>query len=81
VDDYIKTLFAESAEAGHIVLFGDGSVRSEWRPEYSMWRAAHAEAEAAWQDWRRSRDVRDFIGYQAALDREDAAQRALAAHA
>jgi hypothetical protein len=46
-----------------------------------VWRAAAAEAQAAYDAWRMVRTAEAFAVYRAAADRADAAQAALARHA
>ena len=70
--------FAADADTEEIVMIGDLVLDAGREPLYYIWRAAHAEAERAWQHWRAIRDVRSYYAYQAALDREDAAQHAFA---
>ena len=44
------------------------------------WRAAHAEAHHAYEQWRRTPGSEAFVAYRAAQDRADAAQDALATY-
>jgi hypothetical protein len=52
-----------------------GYLASELRHK---WRAAAAEANAAYEDWRARRDAGSYAVYRACADRADAAQHALA---
>jgi hypothetical protein len=45
---------------------------------YDAWSDAHEEAEAAWRTWRFGGGREAYVAYRAAVDREDAAQDALA---
>jgi hypothetical protein len=69
---------AESADTEEIVMIGDLVLDAGREPVYYMWRAAHVDAQRAWASWRDTRDASAYLAYQAALDREDAAQHALA---
>jgi len=45
---------------------------------YDAWNDAHVEAESAWRTWRSDGGREAYVAYRAAVDREDAAQDALA---
>ena len=52
-----------------------------FKPVRDAWRDAHDEAEDAWRTWRCAGGTDAYLAYRAAVDREDAAQDALAAAA
>ncbi len=54
-------------------------VYSESDALLDRWRAASAQAAAAYADWRRLRDPASYAAYRASADRADAAQDELAA--
>jgi hypothetical protein len=76
MDDHdADAFFAQGRDTGEIVLT---ELPPTLDPAYGMWRSAHADAQDAWSCWRDTGDASAFLAYQAALDREDAAQDLLA---
>lgn len=71
-------LFGHAADTGEILLAGHLGIEPGRDPAYTVWRAAHVDAEDAWQLWRRTREASAYVAYRAALDREDVAQDWLA---
>lgn len=79
MDDHdAHPFFAQARDTGEIVFAGPPTSEPTGDPAYGMWRSAHADAEDAWSWWRDTGDTSAFLAYQAALDREDAAQNLLA---
>jgi hypothetical protein len=70
----------DGAEDLGLFVFPDADGRPGWTPDALLadWRAAAAEANAAYAEWRRRADRVSYTIYRACADRADAAQDALA---
>jgi hypothetical protein len=70
----LKTLLDQVHDTRELVLRRG----PDWNAEYGAWSDAHEEAEGAWRTWRSEGGRDAYLAYRAAVDREDAAQDALA---
>ena len=70
----LKTLLDQVHDTRELVL----RRAPAWNAEYGAWSDAHEEAEGAWRTWRSEGGRDAYLAYRAAVDREDAAQDALA---
>jgi hypothetical protein len=70
----LKTLLDQVHDTRELVLRREPA----WNALYGAWSDAHEEAEGAWRTWRSEGGRDAYCAYRAAVDREDAAQDALA---
>jgi len=77
----LEELLSGLEARGHLI-FPDSRVIARYRdPLMAAWASAAADAEAAYDRWRRSPSRGGYVAYRAAADRADAAQEALASAA
>jgi hypothetical protein len=78
----LRTILGGLDDRSEFVIAGGlGELEQTGDTLLADWRAAAADAEAAYTEWRRRRDRDSYATYVACADRADAAQDALAARA
>ena len=75
----LKSLLDEVPDTRELILRREASRGPAWNAIYDAWSDAHEEAEGAWRTWRSDGGRDAYLAYRAAVDREDAAQDAVAA--
>jgi hypothetical protein len=77
----LKLLLDEVPDTRELILRREAARGPAWSAVYDAWSDAHEDAEDAWRTWRCAGGPEAYLVYRAAVDREDAAQDALAAAA
>ena len=77
----LKILLDQVPDTRELILRREAALGPAWSAVYDAWSDAHEDAEGAWLTWRSDGGREAYLAYRAAVDREDAAQDALAAAA
>jgi len=77
--DQLEQLLSGLEARGHLVFRDPRFVARYPDPLMAAWAAAAADAQAAYDRWRRRPSHSGYVAYRSAADRADAAQEALVA--